>query len=268
MRRRVVALALLLGAGPIYAQARGEQPVITLGITGGWYAGSTLWEVPDQPFSPPDAGGGTDTFDLARSITPGLTFGVTGYYFLNNHFGLTGEMALIGLGSKTTCVPTVPTGSFQSKDLCNSLAQSSSIGSSVGMVVGGVYRVASREDATPFLSVRAGIRFANTSPIQLEGTYLSSPNPPQKEFTKVIFYDPDNTRVEFYSQLALGFSFAAGPGYRVRLEIRDNYTRAPIPLGPSDKVTGAYSTGSVGKHIVSIVAGVDFVLEKKRGRRY
>ena len=268
MRHQAVAFVLLLAAGQAHAQARGEEPTITLGITGGWHAGGLLWEVPNQPFYPPDAGGGSDTFDLVRNLTPGLTFGVTGSYFLNNHFGVTGEMALLGLASKTTCVPTLPTGSFQSGDLCNSLGQGNSLGTSVAILAGGIYRIASREDVSPFISVRAGLRFANASPIDVRGIYHSGPVPPQEEFQKIIFYDPDNTRVEFCGQLAVGFSFSAGPGYKIRLEARDNYTRVPIPLGPSDPVSGAYASGSVGKHVFSIVVGVDFVMEKKPGRRH
>jgi hypothetical protein len=86
--------------------------------------------------------------------------------------------------------------------------------------------------------------------------------------TVIIYNDPNKNRVEFYGQLAAGFSFAAGRGYRFRLEARDNSAQLPVPAGPSDPLTGSFPRGSVGKHLFSVVVGFDVLLEKKRGRRY
>src|SRR5882672_5079789 len=100
MRRLPIALCFILMAGPVRAQRTGDQPVITLGITGGYVASSDLWEVPNQPYLP-TGGLATDTFDLSRTLNSGFTFGLTSTYYPSSHLGLTGEIALLGLGSTT-----------------------------------------------------------------------------------------------------------------------------------------------------------------------
>jgi hypothetical protein len=162
----------------------------------------------------------------------------------------------------------VPSGVQESHDVCASLAQSNTAGTSVAMSVGGVYRIASRESISPFISARIGGLIMEQSTIDLKGFFLTEgPNGTQQEEV-IIFNDPNKTQFEVYGQFAAGFSFTAGRGYRIRLEARDNYVRLPIPTSPSDPVTGAYTKGSVGKHLFSIVLGFDVLLEKKRGRRY
>lgn len=267
MRRLLAALLLTLLARPALAQATGDQPVITLGITGGWVSGGSLWEVPNQLYQSTD-GLAIDTFDLARSLNSGLTFGLTSTYYPNSHLGLTGEIALLGLGSETTCSAKVPSGSTETTDVCSSLAQSNTAGTAVAFSFGGVYRIASREVVSPFISARIGALVSEQSTIDLKGYYYAQTPDGQQQVTVTIFDDPNKTRLDFYGQLAVGFSFAAGRGYRFRLEGRDNYVRLPIPTSPSDLSTGAFSRSTIGKHLFSVVVGFDIVLEKKRGRRY
>lgn len=267
MRRLPAAFLLTLLARPVMAQATGDQPVITLGITGGYVGGGSLWEVPKQPYVATGALT-TDTFDLSRSINSGFTFGLTSTYFPNNHFGFTGEIALIGVGSETTCSAKVPSGAVETTDVCTSLAQSNTAGTSVAVSLGGVYRIASRNVVSPFISVRVGALVSEQSTIDLRGYYYQQSPDGLQQVTVIIYNDPNKNRVEFYGQLAAGFSFAAGRGYRFRLEARDNYAQLPVPAGPSDPLTGSFPRGSVGKHLFSVVVGFDVLLEKKRGRRY
>ncbi len=265
MRRLSLAVMLLLVAGRVQAQATGDQPTLTLGITGGWVDGAALWEVPNQPYL--ESGGFvTDTFDLSRSLNSGFTFGVTSSYFPSNHFGFTGEIALLGLGTSTNCTAKFSSGSAEATDLCTSLGQANTASTAVAMSVGGVYRIASREAVSPFISAKGGIQISEQSTVDLVGYYFDQAN--GQQVTVRIFDDPNKTRVEFYAQFGAGFSFSAGRGYRFRLEARDNYVRLPIPDGPSDPNTGAFTTKVIGKHLFSIVLGFDILLEKKRGRRY
>jgi hypothetical protein len=267
MRRLSTALLLTFLAQPALAQATGDQPVITLGITGGWVVGGDLWQIPNQPYPAANAPV-VDTLNLARSLKPGFTFGLTSTYYPNNHLGLTGEIALLGLGTEATCSAKVPSGSTETTDVCTSLGQSNTAGTNVALSLGGVYRIASRQAISPFVSARVGILVMEQSTIDLRGYFYQQTPDGLQQVTVAIFDDPNKTRVQFYGQLAVGFSFAAGHGYRLRLEARDNYEQLPVPTGPSDPSTGAFPRSTVGKHLFSIVAGFDIVLEKKRGRRY
>ncbi|MEO8029248.1 MAG: hypothetical protein ABI765_00295 [Gemmatimonadota bacterium] len=267
MRRLSAALLLILLARPALAQQTGDQPKITLGITGGLVTGSSLWSVDGQPYTPSGAFS-ADTLSLSRNLSTGFTFGLTTSYFPGSHLGLTGEIALLGLGSKTTCTITATHGSSETSDLCHSLGLSNTAGTSVGISLGGVYRIASRQDVSPFFSVRIGALISEESTVDLRGYYFSDTLIASQQVTVPVFNDPNKNRIDIYGQLAAGFAIAAGHGYQIRLEARDNYVRLPVPLGPSAEGSGIFPRGRVSKHLFSVVLGFDIILEKKRGRRY
>ena len=269
MRRLSAALLLLLLARPVLAQRTGDQAKITLGITGGLVTGGALWSVNGQPFTPPGAFV-ADTLDLARSLSTSFTFGLTTSYYPGNHLGFTGEIALLGLGSKTSCRITATAGSDSTRDVCNSLGQSNTAATSVGVSVGAAYRIASRQDISPFVSARVGALISEESTVDLRGYFLSTDQGTlnTQQITVKVFDDPNKNRIDIYGQVTAGFAINAGHGYQIRLEGRDNYVRLPVPLSPSNESTGKFTRGRVGKHLFSVVLGFDIVLEKKRGRRY
>ena len=269
MRRLPLGLLLVLLARPVLAQRTGDQAKITLGITGGLVTGGSLWAVDAQPYTPTGASQ-ADTLSLARSISTSFTFGLTTSYYPSNHLGLTGEIALLGLGTKTSCRVTRTQGAGETRDLCTSLAQSNTAATSVGISIGAAYRIASRQDISPFVSARLGALISEESTVDLRGYYFTadSANVNTQQITVPIFDDPNKNRIDIYGQLTAGFAFNAGHGYQIRLEGRDNYVRLPVPLSASAEGSGQFTRGRVGKHLFSVVLGFDIILEKKRGRRY
>lgn len=269
MRRLTAALCLMLLARPALAQT-GDEARITLGVTGGLLTGGSLWTVNGQPFTPPHLGASADTFNLARSLSTSFTFGLTSSYFPTNHLGVTGEIALLGLGSKTSCKVTATTGFAETRDLCNSLGNAKTSSSTVALSLGGIFRVASRQDVSPFISAKIGAMISEESIADLSGTYLTldSASVSTQQVTVPIFNDPGKTRVDIYGQVGAGFTFNAGHGYQLRLEARDNYVRLPVPTGPGQEISGNFTKGRVGKHLFSVIIGFDIILEQKRGRRY
>jgi len=161
-------------------------------------------------------------------------------------------------------------GAAETRDLCTSLGQSNTAATSVGVSIGAAYRIASRQDISPFVSARIGALISEESTVDLRGYYFTpdSANVNTQQITVKVFDDPNKNRIDIYGQLTAGFAISAGHGYQIRLEGRDNYVRLPVPLSPSNESSGKFTRGRVGKHLFSVVLGFDIVLEKKRGRRY
>src|SRR5207253_2100915 len=64
-----------------------------------------------------------------------------------------------------------------------------------------------------------------------------------------------------------GATIAAGRGYQIRWEIRDNIVGIQTVTGPAER--GAVPPHETSyRHIFSLNVGLDVILEKRRGRRY
>ena len=103
VRQAAAAFALLATLwSPLAAQRTRDRPTLVFTVSGAYLDGTGLWTVPDQHM---DIGGPLppDHFFLNRSIkrTLGASFSAT--YYKGQHFGLTGEAFLIGLGYDDAC---------------------------------------------------------------------------------------------------------------------------------------------------------------------
>ena len=119
----------------------------------------------------------------------------------------------------------------------------------------------SKEAISPYARLNLGAVITQQSLIKVTGQHNTSQGPADVP----IYIDDSPDRVHPYVGLGLGITAAAGKGYQLRLEIRDNYVRLPIPAGPTIHEALMPETTTKGKHVFSLMIGFDIVLERKRG---
>jgi hypothetical protein len=254
----VACLAILWT--PLAAQRTRDRPTLIFTVSGAYLDGVGLWSVPDQPV--PDNGGLLDHFALSRSVKRAIGAGFSGTYYRGRHLGLTAEAFLVGLGYDDACRLVAPAQSAPNVQRCNSIDQKDRSAAAVTLSGGLVYRIASDEFISPFARVGVGVLVNNQSPLLLVGEANNG--------AELFIYNDDNpgTRLRPAFALGVGTTIAAGKGYQIRWEVRDNI------VGIQRVTSATTGTGQVPphetayKHIFSLNVGFDVILERLRGRRY
>jgi hypothetical protein len=261
--RTSVAAVLLLAAlvTPLAAQATRDRPTLVFTVSGAYLDGIRLWTVPDQPVEDNTLGTLTDHFALRRNVKKTLGAGFSGTYYRGAHLGITAEAFLMGLGYSDICTIAEPAQSQLNVQRCQSITDRDRSAAAVTTSAGFVYRVGADEFISPFVRATGGVLINNQSPLLLVGQAENG--------AELVIYDDPNTgtRLRPAFLLGAGATIAAGRGYQIRWEIRDNIVGI-------QKVTGAAPRGTVPphetsyRHILSLNVGLDVILEKRRGRRY
>jgi hypothetical protein len=188
----------------------------------------------------------------------------SGTYFPGDHWGFNGEALLLGLGTEDNCTIGFTSGDIETAEVCSSITSANRGATSVALSAGMVYRIASHDQVSPYARVNLGLTVTQQSVIKMTGQH----NTPLGPSDVPIYTDDSPDRLHPYLGLAIGATAVAGKGYQLRLELRDNYLRLPIPAGPTPHEALAPETKTRGKHIFSLMIGFDVVLERKRGKRY
>ena len=244
---------------PLAAQRTRDRPTLIFTVSGAYLGGVGLWSVPDQPVPDND---GLDHFALSRSVKRTIGAGFSGTYFRGHHIGLTAEAFLLGLGYDDACRLVAPPQSASNVQRCNSIDQKERSAAAVTLSGGLVYRIASDEFISPFARVGVGVLVNNQSPLLLVGEASNG----AERFIYVD--DKTGTRLRPAFALGVGTTIAAGKGYQLRWEVRDNI------VGIQRVTSATAGTGQVPphetayKHIFSLNVGLDVILERVRGRRY
>jgi hypothetical protein len=259
-----VAIALLATLGtPLAAQRTRDRPTLIFTVSGAYLDGSGLWTVPNQPV--PDLSDGAnpliDNFFLDRSIKRTFGAGFSGTYYRGKHLGVTAEAFLLGLGYDDTCRLQQPAQSALNVKRCESIDGLERSAASVVTSVGAIYRIASDEFISPFARASVGFLVNNQSPLLLVGS---------ADQAELVIYDDNNkgTRLRPAFGLGVGTTVAAGKGYQLRWEIRDNIVGIQRVTGPADSRGQVPPHKTAYKHIFSLTVGLDVILERQRGRRY
>jgi len=245
---------------PLAAQRTRDRPTLIFTVSGAYLDGVGLWSVPDQPM--PDNDGLIDHFALSRSVKRAIGAGFSGTYYQGTHLGLTAEAFLMGLGYDDACRLVAPAQSAPNVQRCNSINQRDRSAAAVTLSGGVVYRVASDEFISPFARAGVGVLVNNQSPLLLVGEASNG--------AELFIYDDPKTgtRLRPAFVLGVGTTIAAGKGYQLRWEVRDNIVGiqrvTSATTGP--RQVPPYETAY--KHIFSLNVGFDVILERLRGRRY
>jgi hypothetical protein len=246
---------------PIWAQRTGDQARLVFTVAAGYVGGADLWMVDRQPvadFNP------ADTLALTRQIRSNIGVSVGGAYFPGDNLGFSGEAFLLGLGFEDSCRQVVSSGDPRIADVCASLLGREKAATSVALSAGTILRFNSRKLLSPYARLNVGLLFSSQSPLQTVGQY-SDPN----GLVDVIIYSDDkDTRVSGAFALAGGITAAAGKGYQLRWEVRDNIVGVQRITGPTARSGLVPPHDLEYKHIFSFTFGFEIVLERRRGRRY
>jgi hypothetical protein len=230
-------------------------------ISAAYTAGTNLWRVPDQPVR-----GGT--FDVARSIEGRLGAGMAATYYKGEHLGVTADVFIFELAYADAChVRGFPRPDSVAVLGCVNLDESEHSALAAVISVGGIFRVASRELVSPFARVGAGILISNQSSLLTSGLARlpGSSGPPS---LVQIYNDNRKSRVGAALGLGVGFTTPISSGFQFRWELRDNIVGIQRVDGASPEGDFDPPHGIAFKHLFSVIAGVDLVLERQRGRRY
>ncbi len=265
MRIRWLALAslVLIAPTPLFAQRTADQARLSLGLSAGATTGTNLWSIGNQPIF--TAASTVDTLSLARRTRGSLAIVFHGTYFPSEHWGITGEAMLLGLGFEDGCEITFSSGSGRAAEICNSI-NGDSPGSAVSLGVGTMYRVMSRRVISPYARLHVGVVVSQHSPIQTDG-FFSNGSSEDTRFT--VYDDPSRRQVSPVVGLGAGFTAALGRGYQLRWEVRDNIVGIDEVTGPTFGTPNLEPPHKLSyQHVWSMTFGFDVVLERRRGRRY
>lgn len=266
----LLTIAFLLLPAPTAAQTRAE-PRLILSLFGGVAAGNDLWEVNRQPLlvlgtelSPL-----YDTLRISRRLRPGLVLGLSGTLFRSAHLGFSAEIVFLGLSTDDVCrlVHESPGADPLGRNgqICSNIASHSATPTTVGFFVGGVYRAAPRGFLSPYVRVQGGLGSRSGSVVETIGGFVEGGAVRQR----VIINDVSKNRVSPTASGAAGLMIPLGPGYQIRLELRDQLLVLNRVTGPADDRNIAIApTEKFLAHSVGLTAALDIVLEQKRGRRY
>jgi hypothetical protein len=255
------AFATLAAPAPARAQATGDQSRLVFTISAGYVAGSSLWHVPDQPVA-------GDVFDVGRSIQGRLGGGMAATYYKGEHLGLTADVFAFELAYADAC-RTIGAASEVNRLGCLNIDETERSALAAVISVGGIVRVASREIVSPFARVGAGILISNQSSILMSGLARPTNLPPDEPpFLVRVYEDDRKSRVGASLQLGVGFTTPISRGFQFRWEVRDNIVGIQKVDGASTENVLVPPHGITYKNLFSLIAGIDLVLERSRGRRY
>jgi hypothetical protein len=263
-----IAVACLITlSSQLAAQRTRDRPTLIFTVSGAYLDGVRLWSVADQPVSDIGDITLTDHFGLTRDVKRTIGAGFSGTYYKGAHLGLTAEAFLLGLGYDDTCRLVAPEQSTVNVERCSSIDERERSAAAVSTSVGLVYRVASDEFISPFVRASAGMLINNQSPLLLVGAAQRQDSGPPAE---LVIYDDNNTGTRLRPAFALGVgtTIAAGKGYQLRWEIRDNIVGIQAVTAPIAGRGEVPPHETVYKHIFSLNVGLDVILERQRGRRY
>jgi hypothetical protein len=260
MRRPVVSVVATLVSLASSATARqtADQTRLSIGLSIGASSGAAAWSISGQPVV---HNGVTDSMNLGRRLNGSISAAALVTYFPTAHWGLSGEIALVGGRYDARCAITSQSASVPNSQVCASIDQSVTQSNSVAFNGGVLFRPWSRSVLSPFLSARAGLLVGSMSSIETSGTRGGS--------LVVMYFDPSPGRVTPLAMLGAGVTTSAGPGYQFRWEVRDIIMGIEEVTGPTNgRPQQEPSHQRRYRQRWTFLFGFEVVLDRSRGHRY
>lgn len=255
------AVALVMAA-PALAQETGDESRLVFNVSLGWASGGDLWAVPNQPVLDISA---TDTFNVQRNMSETWAAGMSGTYYKGSHIGIGVDLLLVNLQYNDTCQLAFASGSVANADTCASINGSGLSALSSQLTGTVIYRFASRSPVSPFIRANAGIMVANLNTTRLSGFYV---NEDDLTVEVPIYTNSDQTRISPVGAIGAGVTFAIARAYHLRIEARGSSYTLNTVTGPNSSIGGDARTEAKRKTQLTLMVGVDLLLERSRGRRY
>jgi hypothetical protein len=275
-----VALAALCAAAPVFPAAAqsADTPNLVLTMFGGYRMGHQLWTLHSQPFVVIDyvannldsVPGHYDTLDISRQVTPSFVLGLTASYFRGRHLGVEAEMVFLGMSLESRCGIRrydAADSADINPQLCANITGATVAMSAVQFSAGIVLRATPNKAATPYLGLSGGFVTRARGTVATDGAFLDNAG---NLNSFPVIADDKATRSDLSAQLAAGIMVPLGPGYQIRFEGRDVYTRLDYVSGLADPTQVPLHPPHAAhyNHHLVFAIGLDVVLERKRGRRY
>lgn len=267
MKRFVSVLPAALLLGSSMAAQTGDQPTLVFTIFGGVTAGHSLWSVGGQPYCSAAMCNPTtphDTFQLSRDITSSITGGLGATYFPHPHIGFLLEVFYLGLSFEDHCRDVSSVQDPRNAEICTRANSSQLSTSAVGFFGEAVLRGAPRGPVSPYLRGGFGLTTYSGGTVDMTSCFVDAGGNCQQQ---ALLVDTNPKSSGLSLQIAAGFTFALGPGYQARFDVRD----VVVPL---EEVTGPAGPTLVPPkatryfHHFALTVGLNVILERKRGRRY
>lgn len=255
-----LVLLLALPCPPLAAQRTNDEARLVVGVTGGYITGTDLWNVV-QPI--PTSTSRPDEFRLARGLRGNITVGGHLTYFPRPHWGVTGEVVYLGLGTRDNCALVAPSTDGFNRLACASLENKERAASAVAVLGGGVWRPVPRGDLQLYLKAAAGLALVPRSTTTVTAFFGE-----EGEFALPVYLEDGSKEVAPIGVGAVGFATAPNRGYQFSVEFRATATRIQVVEGPSPVGVLTPPIGARWLVLPTITAGFEIVLEKRRGRRY
>lgn len=257
LRPSIVAAVLLAGAAPpaLMAQARGSQPTLIFGIAAGVTGSEALWSVPAQAVGSRIP---ADTIGLTRRLDAGVGLAIYGIYFPHASIGFTGEAFFVGNSYDDSCQNVFTAGSDSTVYVACQIIDGTSRSSTSLITSGGVMaRAFPRSAVSPYVRFSAGFSYTSRSPTRV-GTQAVS-----------VYNTSGGSSLHPSLIGGVGFSARSGGGdIQIRMELRDALVGYSTITGSTPNASVDPPTATRYHHLISLLLGVDIVLEQSRGRRY
>jgi hypothetical protein len=269
-------LLILLAVQPLRAQTV-DWARISVGVSLGIQAGSSLWDVPDQPILssnqinarpyPPDL------YQLRREIRSGFTLAAQVTHFSSPRFGITAEFTYLGLKLSDMCHVARDGGDPELATACAYVGSSQAFaGSTVDqsasttlVQAGVVLRPFKPGTLQPFIKAMAGFAETPRSTLEMESIYGALAD---TAIDLTIYKNFGWSQTRPIVTAAVGLSTAPNSGLQVHFEVRETFLTQSIVTGPATTQNQEPPNHSVVKGIPSVLIGLELVLKRERGKRY
>ena len=268
---RLAALAIACATSAVTAQSP-EEPQLLFSIAGGIAAGGgSLWSLPQQPVQ---VLGSTeqDTLGVGRYLRPAVALTLGATYYRSQHLGLTAEAGYFGVASESRCIPpSAWKADAENKNqlTCTQIQGAHVPTSLVGFQVGLSYRFSPGRKVQPYARLAAGVGLLANSFVRTDAAIPFSNCSLTGNVCTMVFVDGESTpEFALLASLAAGATIEISSGYRFRFEARDLIVDLPVPAGNASPGNALAPVERSLRHIPVFTAGLDVVLERRRGRRY
>jgi hypothetical protein len=265
MRRSLLTLlaCTLTLAGSAAAQRRSDQARLSFGLGIGFNGQSSMWRIDGQPLN--DSFFNSDTATVSRDVRSTIGIAFTGVYYPNDHWGISGEAHLIGLGFVDGCTLRTNSGSIRNQQVCTALQGQESPGTAVAATVGGIYRPFQWSEFQPYVRLNVGLLVSQQSAIRMRATIV---NDSGQLVDYYVFEDPHPASITPTMAIGGGMTAFVSRAYQIRFEMKDNIVSLEHVTGTVPQPFDTPTSERKIHHILSLTIGLEVVLEKKRGRRY
>ena len=294
MRSWAVGAAVIvtgLCVSPVGAQTI-DWARVTIGISGGVFAGFDLWRVPAQPIrssntppgQPPDQVYPPDVYSLHRHVPRGFALAVHATRFANYHLGLTAELAYIGATSNSSCQLAVDGGDPELATACAYVGSSAKFaaGTTPGvgyhdatgtdqsgattMVQGGVViRPFHPARVQTFVTLLGGISQTTHSTIALQSIYGAHAD---TALTLTIYNDYGWKQIKPSMTVGIGIMTAPSSGLVLRVEAREAFVLESVVTGATTVQGDQPPYHAALRGIPTVLVGVELALQRQHGKRY